>query len=1034
MQLGSIRSWLSFPGVAREAHSKVGGAPRETFERGSAAATEAPSAFHKLTNRVLSWAGVGDLIVPLREELTVINQLEASVQQLTSPAQFAAETSRLKAKLAAGATLESIRNEAYAVARQACSQALGMRPFDAQMLGALAMDRGRIAEMKTGEGKTLTAVMPAYLNALAGKGVHIITANETLAERDCEKMAPVFEMLGLKAQPVLESMNSEQKRDGYKADVTYLTNSTLGFDYLRDKTVRDPQLRVQREPFFALVDEVDEVLIDEARTPLILSQSSRDTGAAAASEKFAALVGQMVAGQDFQVDTTKNSAFLTETGQDRLANQLGTQKEQARLERLKDDNTPRALRVKEAAQQRLATAKQIDQVIRKEQSLEQLQNQTLDKELKQAQTTELELLQQQKQALQKEFPGVNLYHPSRMGQVGTLQNALAARGLYRLDRDYAVVLDAPLEQTLTQLCQQAGQEPTQANLAKWLVAAHTIGCEPDEATIPELFEQASNLEQLVVEAAKENELTPENLLRQVYLKHAELKIVDEFKGRISEGRRFNGGLHQALEAKEGLEVKPEQRTAASITYPNLFGLYPRLAGMSGTAKSSEGEFSELYGLEVAEIPTNKPNQLVKEPDRIFATEQEKLQAIVEEAKRCYEEGIPVLIGTRSVESNQKLAGLLKQAEIPCQCVSAESVKSNSSKENAMLARAGQSGWVTVATNMAGRGVDIKEDQLNYKKAALTASELASNGEQVVVEVSKPEEVERLQQWLDLGDSRGISIELSGQPKAEANHDGWNLPGNQPGMAKHLKLSDFPTGGLRVIGTERHSSPRIDLQLVGRAARQGRPGSAQFFLSLEDELFRQMNGDLPKIEKLDEKRVNQLVRACQERIESNDAEARSETTKFDEPLNLQRKVIDELRGSLVEAAPVGRAEDILATVGEWMDEANPSGSGPLPQRTQLASLVKQLTDLGTFSQEQLADYCRTSMLDAIDDGWSQHLETMESLKDAAKLQSNEEHKPEEIYQKMAFDAFVDFKQNFQAQTSETVIQGLEKTLKLAQRLK
>lgn len=1033
MQLGSIRSWLTFPSLAQEVQTKAVSGPRESFER-TRSATEAPSPLLKLTNSVLSWAGVGDPLVPLREELATINSLEAGVQDLKSPDQFAAQTAKLKAKLAAGATLESIRNEAYAVARQACKQALGLRPFDAQMLGALAMDRGRIAEMKTGEGKTMTAVMPAYLNALAGKGVHIITANETLAQRDCEKMAPVFEMLGLKAQPVLESMEPDQKRDGYQADITYLTNSTLGFDYLRDKTVRDAQLRVQREPFFALVDEVDEVLIDEARTPLILSQASRDSGAAASAEKFAALVEGMIAGQDFQLDTTKNSAFLTETGQDRLANQLGTNKELERLERLKDDNSPRAVRVKAVAQQRLVAGKQIDKLIRKEQALEKLQGETEDKTLKAAQSTEIELVQQQKQALQQEFPGVSLYHPSRMSQVSSLQNALAARGLYRLDRDYAVVLDAPLEQTLTQLCQQNDQEPTQTNLAKWLVAAHTIGCEPNESSVSELFEQAPNLDGLVSQAAKENQLAPEKLLQQVYLKHAELKIVDEFKGRISEGRRFNGGLHQALEAKEGLEVKPEQRTAASITYPNLFGRYPRLAGMSGTAQSSGREFQELYGLEVVEIPTNLPSKLHKETDRIFATEQEKLEAIVQEATRCYEEGIPVLIGTRSVESNQKLAALLQQAEIPCQSVSAESVKSNSAKENALLARAGQSGWVTVATNMAGRGVDIKEDQVNYKKAALAACELAANNQNVVVEVAKPEEVKRLQQWLDLGDSRGISIEVAGQPQAEVSHDGWNLPGSQPGMAKRLKLSDFPTGGLRVIGTERHSSPRIDLQLIGRAARQGREGSAQFFISLQDELFRQMNGALPKIEDLDEKRINQLVRTCQERIESNDAEARSETTKFDGPLNLQRNLIDELRGSLVEASPTDRAEDILATAAEWMDEANPTGKGSSPERTQLETLVQELSNLGTFSQEQLADYCRTSMLDAIDDGWSQHLETMESLKDAAKLQSNEEHKPEEIYQKMAFDAFVDFKQNFQSQATETVIQGLEKTLKLAQKLK
>lgn len=1020
MQLGKLGSWLPLHWGGLSHASPASEGPREVFESGSQ--SQPPTGLQRLTNQVLTWAGAGDLLVSLREELSKINELEVQAQQLKTPEQFAAKTAELKARLAAGESLDSLRNEAYAVARQACSAALKMRPYDAQMLGALAMDRGRIAEMKTGEGKTMTAVMPAYLNALAGKGVHVITANETLAQRDCQKMAPVFEMLGLKAQPVLETMESEQKRASYQADVTYLTNSTLGFDYLRDQMVRDPKQRVQRDPFFALVDEVDEVLIDEARTPLILSQASRDQEGPAQAERFSHIVADMQAGQDFQIDSIKNSAFLTETGQDWLSNRLGIDKEQCRLQRLKKNRSPRAKLIKAAAKQRLAVAKQIGRLIRKEQSLQ-------EKSDPQA----LEQVQEQKRSLQEKFSGVNIYHPSQMSQVRALQNALAARGLYRLDKHYSVALEPELEQALGQLCQQAGMQSTQTNQAKWLVMAHQMGLEPNPETIPELLQHGSQLDSVLAQAADENGLKAPALLQQVYLKHGQLKIVDEFKGRIAEGRRFNGGLHQALEAKEGLDVQPEQRTAASITYPNLFGRYPRLAGMSGTAKSSEKEFKDLYGLEVAEIPTHKRSQLVQESDRIFATEKEKLEAVVAEALRCYEEGIPLLIGTRSVEKNQELTQMLRKAGIPCQSISAESIKSNTAKENAMLERAGQCGWVTVATNMAGRGVDIKEDQVSYKKAALAAAKLAGEHSTVVVEVASPEQAQRLQQWLDLGNSQGITIEVADQPQQNLGHDGWNLPG-LASTAKRLKLSDFPTGGLRVLGTERHASPRIDGQLIGRAARQGRPGSGLFMLSLEDELFRQAGDALPSIDKLDEQKLKKLIAQCQQRIEDCDSQAREQTTKFDGALNIQRKVLHELRQSIVEVSANDGAEDILATAGDWIEEAGPAKTQPCSQRQEFEDLVRQLTEMGTFSPQQLADYCRTTMLDAIDEEWSNHLETMESLKDAAQLQGDEEHKPADIYQKLAFEAFVEFKNDFQSQARDRLLDGFHKTLDMARRLK
>lgn len=449
----------------------------------------------------------GPTTARIQAELRAINSLDGEVRQLRAPADFQARTAQLKARLAAGASLESLRVEAYAVARQAALIAVGKRPFDCQVLGALAMDSGHIAEMKTGEGKTLTAVMPLYLNALAGKGAHLVTVNDTLAQRDRDEMAPVFELLGMSCSCVLEGMTPEQRRAGYEADITYTTDRTLGFDYLRDRTARKAQSRVQRAPFFALIDEVDEVLLDEARTPLIVSGNPRP--ASADCLLFNELAAGLRPGDHFLVDREAQAVWLTEDG-----------------------------------------------------------------------------AQEMERRLQERDPGAGpLYGERNLPRYRYLQAALKARYLLVRDVDY-IVTDKGVE------------------------------------------------------------------------------IVDENKGRTSEGRRYNDGLHQALEARERVAIGDEQSTVASITYPNLFKRYRRLSGMSGTAKSSENELMELYTLDVVSIPTNKPVIREDLPDLLFATLEDKYAAVATRAAEDFFAGRPVLVGTLSVEHNRYVAQALIKAGVP----------------------------------------------------------------------------------------------------------------------------------------------------------------------------------------------------------------------------------------------------------------------------------------------------------------------------------------------------------------------------------
>ncbi len=910
-----------------------------------------------------------------KAELARINKAEAKASELKTPEQFQAQTLRFKERLANGESLESLRVEAYAVARQAAVVATGMRPYDCQMLGALAMDDGNIAEMMTGEGKTLTAVMPLYLNALAGKGAHLVTVNDTLAQRDRELMGPIFETMGLSVGCVLEDMTPEEKRAGYGCDVTYTTDRSLGFDYLRDRLVYRREDRVQRAPFFALVDEVDQVLLDEARTPLIIS------GAAEAADQdfqsFDKIVRQLRPGTDYFVDREKNSAWLSEIGLDFVENELHYQ--------TLDFKDPQAVVDYNKRRAAIRTEGQAWRALHEHQQdqpgffagLVDSQWKEKNKELK----SELTEAESQSDALGQPY---HLYSEENAEKVRVLQATLKAHALFEEGVDY-------------------------------LVQDH------------------------------------------------EVKIVDENKGRTSKGRRFNEGLPQPLEAKSRVPMKPEPRPVATITYPTFFAQYPRLAGMSGTAKSSEGEFQELYDMSVVKVPTNLQFQLrpdspkearrhnrIDEVDAVFTSKQEKFEAVVERALEAYEEGIPVLVGTLSVEANEYLyASLLEKgiARGAVQVLNAEHVRGDKSLENSIIADAGRSGMITVATNMAGRGVNIKPDLVNYKKLALEVEKLAGEqGKPVVIDLASEKEAERLGQWLE-----GAYPYRIGEGEVQAGETLIRVASEKPAPAgaATLKGEDFPTGGLFVIGSERAKSRRIDDQLIGRAARQGAPGRSKFYLSLEDELFHDFGGRAlkPTLELLGGKKgrvesdlVEGMVESVQNRVGQLHFESRDNTTKYDEVLNKQRETYyairdeildpeaplrekltldaqDVVKGMLEEALPKGKhkPEAVRAALAEISETLKLDLRWDQEGSARTAEVVKSLDDQVYHQLEQayssfdksdanLDQVYRRELLTMCDFAWSEHLELMGLMKESVQWVSTVGEKPEDAYRRRGYESF------------------------------
>ncbi|MDE4012325.1 preprotein translocase subunit SecA, partial [Glaesserella parasuis] len=648
----------------------------------------------------------------LNKRVAQINRLEAEFEKLTDE-QLQAKTAEFKQRLAEGATLDSLLHEAFATVREASKRVLGMRHFDVQLIGGMVLTERNIAEMRTGEGKTLTATLPCYLNALTGKGVHVVTVNDYLARRDAETNRPLFEFLGMTVAVNIPGLPSDVKRQAYLADITYATNSELGFDYLRDNLAHSKEERFQRPLHYALVDEVDSILIDEARTPLIISGPAED--ATQIYQAIDKVIPHLIAQDkedteeytgdgDFTLDLKSKQAHLTERGQVKVENIL----------------------------------------------------------------TEMGLMHE----------GESLYHPARISLLHHVYAALRAHKLFEVNVDYIV-------------------------------------------------------------------------------KDGEIVIIDEHTGRTMAGRRWSDGLHQAIEAKEGVSIQGENQTVASITYQNYFRLYEKLAGMTGTADTEAFEFQQIYGLDTVVIPTNRPMIRDDKTDLMFKSEPEKFQAVIKDIQDCMARNQPVLVGTISIEKSEALSEALKQAGIPHKVLNAKF----HAQEAEIVADAGYPGAVTIATNMAGRGTDIV---------------LGGNWKAEIAKLENP-----IQEQIN---------EI--KAKWQERHD-----------------IVMQAGGLHIIGTERHESRRIDNQLRGRSGRQGDPGSSRFYLSLDDALMRiYLNeGKLNMMRKafteegeaMESKLLTKVIASAQAKVEAHNFDGRKQLLQYDDVANEQRKAIYEQRNYLLE---------------------------------------------------------------------------------------------------------------------------------------
>ncbi|MBN6034500.1 preprotein translocase subunit SecA [Amycolatopsis sp. 195334CR] len=805
-------------------------------------------------NRLLR-AGEGKMVKRLRNIADHINTLEDDVKNLPD-AELQAKTGEFRERFANGESLDDLLPEAFSVAREAAWRVIGQRPFDVQLMGGAALHLGQVAEMKTGEGKTLTQVLPAYLNAISGKGVHVITVNDYLAKRDAEWMGRIHRFLGLEVGVILSDMTPEQRRAAYNCDITHGTNNEFGFDYLRDNMAWDINDCVQRGHNFAIVDEVDSILIDEARTPLIISgpadQSSRWY------VEFARMSPLMKADVHYEVDIRKRTVGVTEKGVSFIEDQLG-----------------------------------ID----------------------------------------------NLYEAANTPLVGYLNNALKAKELYKRDKDYIV-------------------------------------------------------------------------------RNGEVLIVDEFTGRILAGRRYNEGMHQAIEAKEGVEIKAENQTLATITLQNFFRLYDKLAGMTGTAETEAAEFHQTYKLGVVPIPTNRPMVRADQADLIYKTEEAKFEAVAEDIAERHANGQPVLVGTTSVEKSEHLSKLLLKLQVPHEVLNAK----YHDREALIVARAGRKGAVTVATNMAGRGTDVV---LGGNPDIIADEVLRERG---LDPVEHSEEYEAA--WPKVLEEVNAEVKSEAEEVREA-------------------------GGLYVLGTERHESRRIDNQLRGRSGRQGDPGESRFYLSLGDELMRRFNATmvervmttmrLPDDVPIEHKMVSKAIKSAQTQVEQQNMEIRKNVLKYDEVMNQQRKVIysrrrkvlegEDLRDQVTnmlsevvtayvnEATAEGYAEDwdhdklwtalkMLYPVSvQWEDLADESDD--LDSESLRDALVEDIhaayerreADIdATVGEGAMRELERRVMLSVLDRKWREHLYEMDYLKEGIGLRAVAQRDPLIEYQREGFDMF------------------------------
>jgi preprotein translocase subunit SecA len=788
-----------------------------------------------------------------------INALEPAIAELSDDG-LRGKTVELKQRVADGATLDEVLPEAFAVVREAGKRTLNMRHFDVQLIGGIALHNGKIAEMRTGEGKTLVATLPAYLNALAGKGVHIVTVNDYLAQRDADWMGRIYRFLGLTVGVNLSQMSHADKQAAYAADITYGTNNEFGFDYLRDNMVFSTQERVQRALTYGIVDEVDSILIDEARTPLIISGQADDNVEMyyrlnEIAPKLAKQAEEKGPG-DYWVDEKAHQVLLSEEGH-------------------------------EHAEGLLASAGLT-------------------------------------------APGSSLYDAHNIALVHHLYAALRAHALFHRDQQYVV-------------------------------------------------------------------------------QNGEVIIVDEFTGRLMPGRRWSDGLHQAVEAKEGVSIQRENQTLASITFQNYFRMYGKLAGMTGTADTEAFEFQQIYHLETVVIPTHLPMVRRDENDLVFRTFQEKVDAIIADIKDCHARGQPVLVGTTSIENSELLSKFLDKEKLPHQVLNAKQHAS----EAQIVAQAGRPGIVTIATNMAGRGTDIV---------------LGGSIEPTLLALREDETLGQTEKDLQINHLRG---------EWQVRHD-----------------AVVKAGGLHIIGTERHESRRIDNQLRGRSGRQGDPGSSRFYLSLEDPLLRIFGGErlgaimqrlkMPEGEPIEHTIVNRSIAKAQNRVEARNFDIRKQLLEYDDVANDQRRVIYQQRNELLESADVadtirnmirGEIDDTVRryvpadSVEEQWDIPGLQTAllGDFQIQAPIAEWLKSETDIDEAKiRDRLADVGeaawkrkeelvgpdilrpveRSVMLQTLDHHWREHLAALDHLRQGIHLRGYAQKNPKQEYKREAFELFSD----------------------------
>ena len=806
------------------------------------------------------------LLKQYRRVVSQVNTLESSFEGLDDAA-LRAKTDDYRQRIAQGATLDSLLPEAFAAVREAGKRSLKMRHFDVQYIGGMALHDGKIAEMRTGEGKTLMATLPVYLNAMSGKGVHVVTVNDYLARRDAEWMGRLYGFLGLSVGVNVPGLSREEKQTAYNADVTYGTNNEFGFDYLRDNMVYELHDRVQRGLNFAIVDEVDSILIDEARTPLIISGQAEDH-----TEMYVRIntvvpglkkqIGEedprtgegVIEPGDFTVDEKSHQVTLTENGH-------------------------------ENAEQLLTQAGLLPE-------------------------------------------GASLYDAANISLMHHVYAALRANHLYHRDQHYVV-------------------------------------------------------------------------------QNNEIIIVDEFTGRLMTGRRWSDGLHQAVEAKEGVQIQSENQTLASITFQNYFRMYAKLSGMTGTADTEAYEFQEIYGLETVVIPGNRPTVRKDELDLIYKTAREKYNAVLDDIRSCHQRGQPVLVGTTSIENSELISTQLTQAKLPHQVLNAK----QHAREAEIVAQAGRPGVITIATNMAGRGTDIVLGGNVEKQVQLIEAD------DTIPEADKARRIEQL--------------------KAE-----WQ------GLHEQVKVA----GGLRIIATERHESRRIDNQLRGRSGRQGDPGQSRFYLSLEDPLMRIFAGDrvraimdrlkMPEGEAIEAGIVSRSIEGAQRKVEARNFDVRKQLLEYDDVSNDQRKVIYQQRNEILESDSVLdqitnlRKSAMTGVVRTWVPAESVEEQWDLPALEKaladewqvpvaLTAAVEKsdsITDedvvdkvvaaantvfdakLALVGQEQFNPFMRMVLLQAIDSHWREHLAALDYLRQGIHLRGYAQKNPKQEYKREAFELF------------------------------